>query len=256
MAPSLLVETWDDPRFGATWDSGLDWDSNVGPTIGDVAPYLALITSAHNRKSNYMAMLRLVFEPLGAIQRLIAGMPALFDIDFAVGEQEDFVGQWVGATRNVSVALPNVYFSLDSAPLGLDFGSMQGGDDPTTGLIILPDEQYRTLLRARVANNQWDGTIPGAYAIWNTLFAGTGTGILIQDLGNMHMIFALTGPTPDAVTLALFTGGYLDIRPAGVRIDYYITPPTPAAPYFGLDAETSGVSGLDVGAFGVETAGS
>jgi hypothetical protein len=64
------------------------------------------------------------------------------------------------------------------------------------------------------------------------------------------MALALTGPVPDAVTLALFTGGYLDIKPAGVRINDYFTPVVPNTPYFGYGVENSNISGWGVGYWG------
>jgi hypothetical protein len=121
--------------------------------------------------------------------------------------------------------------------------------------LSLPDDAYRTLLRARIASNHWDGTIPGAYAIWNELFAGTGLGILIGDGGDMTMLYALTGPVPDAVTLALFIGGYLTLKPATIGVSNYMTPSVPNAPYFGIGLENAAIGGLDVGAFGNTSVG-
>ena len=202
------------------------------------------------------ATLTAVIAPLVNSGLTMETFPSLYDVSVAVGEQEDTTGLWVGVTRDVDVPLAGVYFTLDSASLGLDQGSLQGPNDPSSGVVALPDANYRTLLQARIAANNWDGTIPGAYAVWNIAFAGTGTGILIQDHGDMTMTLALTGPTPDALTLALFEGGYLNVKPAGVGIRNYITPYAPdVPPYFGLDAETAAVSGLDVGGFGVEAPG-
>lgn len=222
--PPFFVDTWDSGAPGATWDSGLSWDVNVGDLAGDVSPYLDLITSEHRDKPLYVAVLTTFLQGLADLQITLASMPAKFDLDLAVGDQLDKVGEWIGFSRNVNVALTGVYFELDNAALGLDFGSMQGPGDPDSGLVVLPDDAYRTLLRAKVAANHWDGSIPGAYAAWDLAFAGTGFSIKIHDKQNMHMDYELTGPVPDALTLALFTGGFLDLRPAGVLIDTYIVP--------------------------------
>jgi hypothetical protein len=203
------------------------------------------------------ATLSAVIAPLVNSGLTLESFPAIYDLDLAVGQQEDTTGLWVGVTRDITTPLTGVYFSLDVAGLGLDQGSLQGPLDPTSGVLVLPDADYRTLLYANVAANSWDGTIPGAYKVWNQVFAGTGTGLLIQDHGDMTMTLALTGVIPSALTIALFEGGYLQLKPAGVGIRNYITPFAPSVPpYFGLDAETSAVSGLDVGGFGVEAAGS
>jgi len=245
-----FIDTWDSDQPGAFWDSGLFWDVNIGPQPGDPTPYLDLVTSEHRSRARFMATLTTLIQTLVDDQVIIADMPHLFDLDSAIGDQEDKLGQWVGASRTLKVPLSGVYFTLDVDGLGLDQGVLQGPFDPNTYLTNLPDEAFRLLLRAKVLNNKWDGTTPSAYAIWAALFADSGLGILIQDTCQMHMILALTGPLPDILTLSLFLGGYLNVRPDGVAIDYYMTPGVPSTPYLGLDLESSVISGLDVGSFG------
>jgi hypothetical protein len=246
-----FIDQWDQGGF---WDSGLQWDINVGPNLGDVAPYLDRITSEHRSKPKYIEMLSGVLQPLADTQGLLNTLVGLFDLDVAVGVQLDVVGQWIGQSRDLTVPLENVYFSFDTEGVGFDEGTWYGPFDPINGVVSLPDDAYRTLLRATIAANNWDGTIDGAYAAWDVLFAGTGFGILIQDLGGMHMLFALTGPYPDAVTKALLTGGYLSLKPAGVQADAYMTPSIPDTPYFGFDAQNDHVAGFDTGAWGLVAA--
>jgi hypothetical protein len=243
------IELWDSGQPNAYWDVGLDWDTSVGPSPGNVQPYINLITSKHIDKPLFIAMLSAIMQPFADLQVIMAGIPGLYDLDVAVGSQEDTTGLWIGANRNIAVPLTGVFFSWDVAGLGWGQGSWTPNINATE-LVVLSDAQFRTLLYATAAANQWDGTIPGAYTVWNTLFAGTGIGILIQDYGNMHMALALTGPVPDAVTLALFTNGYLNLKPAGVRIDSYYTPFLPDVPYFGWGVENANISGWDVGYWG------
>jgi hypothetical protein len=245
-----FFDSWDGGEPGATYDSGLQWDVNVGPDLGDISKYLKLVTSEHADKPNFIAVLSMLLQPLADIQALVATIPGLFDIDDAVGSQLDVIGEWVGISRNITVALPNVYFSFGISGLGFSQAVWRTSADPLSGLVVLPDDHYRLLLRARIANNQWDGTIPGAYAIWDSIFSVTGIGVLIQDYGNMHMALALTGPIPDALTLALLTGGYFDLRPAGVKIDTYYTPSVASAPFFGFGAQNDSVAGFGSGAWG------
>jgi hypothetical protein len=249
------IADWDSDQPSAYWDVGLSWDVNVGPAAGDVTPYLNLVTSEHRNQPNFIAMLSAVFQPLADSQVLTASFPGLYDLDLSVGSQEDATGEWVGVTRDIAVPLTGVFFTWDAVGLGWAEGNWVP-DVGATELVSLPDAQYRTLLYATVAANQWDGTIPGAYAVWNTMFAGTGVGILIQDYDDMHMSLALTGPVPDAVTLSLFINGYLDLKPAGVHIDNYYTPVVPDTPYFGWGVENPNISGWGVGYWGVQHAGS
>lgn len=244
-----IIENWDDGQPGATWDSGLQWDINSGPSAGDAQPYLDLVTSKHRDKPDFIATLSFILQPILDTQAVEAGLYLSFDMDVAIGAQLDVVGEWVGQSRELSVPLTNVYFSLGVAGLGFGQGTWKGPFDPSTYLVSLPDDSYRLLLRAKALNNSWDGTVQQAYDIWDVIFEGTGFGLLIQDYGNMHMLFAITGPIPDAVTLALFTGGYLNNRPSGVKVDGYATPSVPDTPYFGFGAENASVAGFGVGAW-------
>lgn len=219
---------------------------------GDITPYTSLITSEHADKPRFMAVIGVLAQHAADRVALLRSIPGLFDLDTAVGEQLDFVGQWIGQSRNLTVPLTDVYFSLDIAGLGLDEGSLQGPFDPTSGLVALPDESYRTLLRAKIANNQWDGTVPGAYQFLADLFPGNV--LFIQDNQDMSMYVGIVGSVPlDAVSYALLTGGYLNVKPDGVHIAGYAMPSTPGTPIFGLDVENSLISGLDVGSLATIT---
>lgn len=224
-------------------------------TAASVNTYIALLAAEHVDKPKFVATVTGLVQPMVDLINLLQSIPDKFDLDLAVGVQLDIVGLWVGVTRFVSVAIPNVFFSFDTENLGFDQGTWFAPGDSTSGLVTLPDDAYRTLLRARIANNQWDGTIPSAYAIFDALFAGTGQNILIQDLGGMHMLLALTGPIPDALTKAMFVSGLLNVKPAGVRIDKYVTPTVPSTPFFGFDVQNSSIAGFDTGAWGELTAG-
>jgi|WetSurMetagenome_2_1015567.scaffolds.fasta_scaffold00191_18 hypothetical protein len=191
---------------------------------GDITVWTDRVTSAHSDKPKFMATLAAVLQPLADMRDLVMSLPAAFDLDTAVGAQLDIVGQWVGVTRSLAIPITGVYFAFDTVGVGWDEGSWWAPGDDTTYLYALPDDGYRTLLRAKIVANTWDGTIPGAYRTWDTLFAGTGYSIKITDLGGMQMNYELTGPPADVVTATLFTSGNLDIKPAGVQIAAYTTP--------------------------------
>jgi hypothetical protein len=180
-------------------------------------------------------------QPCADIATVVAGFPLAFDLDTAVGVQLDAVGLWIGQSRAIEVAL-DVYFALDDPDHGLDAGWLKGRYDPNTGLEILADEQYRLLLRAKIAINHWDGTIPTAYQSLSAVFPDHV--IVIQDYGDMSMYIGLVGANLDSVSKALLTGGYLSVKPAGVRIVGYIVHD---GPLFGLDAQNTTIAGLDTG---------
>lgn len=209
------------------------------PTLDD---YLSLITSSYRDKPNFIAWCAALAQPLVDVQALLEAVRAGFDLDTAVGVQLDQVGQWVGITRALDVPLTGVYFAWGAAGVGWGQGSWMGPYDPETGMVSLPDDAYRTVLRAKIAANAWDGTIPGAYGIWETLFAGTGSIIIIQDNQDMSMVVGLAGVAVDAVTRALLTGGYISLKPSGVQIAYHAVPPAGGA-LFAWGCDSAGLAG-------------
>ena len=219
---------------------------------GSVTPYINLLTSEHNQKPNFVASVTASVQPFADALAVLSTFPALFDIDTAVGSQLDVVGEWIGASRELAIPLTGVYFSFDTAGLGFDQGAWLGPYNNSSYLLSLPDDTYRILLYAKIANNQWGGTVPSAYAALAPAFPGNQ--VIIQDNGDMTMLLGVTGAALNAVTTALLQNGYLDIKPVGVRITNYVTQNV-SAPFFGLDAETSGVSGFDVGGWATLTGG-
>ena len=212
-----------------------------------VSTYTNLITSEHADKPNYVNTVALSCQPF--VDEYDALNNLDFDIDTAVGNQLDIIGQWVGMSRYLSEPLTGVYFTLDTGP-GLDSGILIGPFDPTTGLVALPDQFYRALLFSKILNNQWDGTKSGAYAISAALFSSLGYTLFIQDFSNLTMSLGIAGGVPPPIVIAMLVGGLLDIRPATVHITSYIYPSV-AEPMFMLDAPVSSphFGGLDSGHF-------
>jgi hypothetical protein len=234
-----LTPTWDS---GATWDSGLFWDSTSIPDYS-TAYYLARITSEYNQQPNFVSALITSIQPYSETIQLLQNIPTLFQLSTAVGDQLTKLGELIGVSRYVEIPLTNVYFSLDSATLGLDQGSMQGEFDPSEGLTSLPDNVYLLLIQAQILLNKWDGTIPGLYAALSSLL----TGLVIQDFGNKQMFYGLTKTQPTPLLNQLFLDGYFNLAPAGVQVLAPAISSPSGTPFFGLDAETSAVAGLDVG---------
>ena len=176
-------------------------------------------------------------------------MISLFDVDLAIGDQLDIIGQWVGITRNVNVPIDSVYFSWDEDyTLGWEFGTWQPSNAPAS-VTSLPDDAYRVLIKAKIAANHWLGTIEDAYKVWDSVFSNIT--ILIQDNQNMTMNLAIVGGIVDSLTLALITGGYIPLKPEGVGIaEYFI--PVNTGPLFGWDIENNYIKGFDEGSWARE----
>jgi hypothetical protein len=211
--------------------------------------YLRLITTQHREAPRFIATLSAAVG--GALQAgaSLEALLAAFDIDSAVGVQLDIIGVWVGRDRNIATPLEDVYFTWDDTDAtGWDSGVWRGEFDPDTGLTSLPDDSYRVLLKAKIAANHWDGTIPGAYDVWSSAF-GDELVIFITDNQDMTMTVTVVTQGLSAVTKALLTGGYIPLKPAGVRVNYEISDGFGPVFAWDTDPETSLLAGWDNGSW-------
>jgi hypothetical protein len=81
------------------------------------------------------------------------------------------------------------------------------------------------------------------------VFAGQPFQILIGDQQDMSMFFVFINPALSTLVLALITGGYFDLRPAGVLMRGYFKPSIPGTPVFGWGIENATVAGWGHGAW-------
>lgn len=196
------------------------------------APYQALITSEHNKKPNFMAMVGVTTGALGDMAALVDSLPSLFDLDLAVGQQLDMVGQWVGQSRVVAnISIPGFFgFSVETGayqlPLTMgDTSQSQAWNAAYAGPLYeagatyqttttLSDSDYRTVLRARIVRNQYNGSLP---QLENALQFVLGVPCSVQDNGARSFNITISKPIT-ATQVAILTA--LDIlpRPAGITI--------------------------------------
>ncbi|WP_038367825.1 DUF2612 domain-containing protein [Bosea sp. UNC402CLCol] len=217
--------------------------------MADVDAYLALITSLHAGKPKFEAMIKALVEPIVAQQAVMEHLPLDFDLDQAIGVQLDEVGEWVGRTRFVKVPIANAWFTWGDATRGWGRGVWYDSRyDTPAGITRLDDDTYRTLLRAKIAANNWDGTLPSAKAALEILFPSGDTKIVVIDNQDMSITFGVAGIIPSALFIALLSQGYLPLKPEGVKANYRIT--TVDGPLFGWGVNNEFISGWGTGAWG------
>lgn len=205
-----------------------------------------------------MTMVANTTQPFSDLIALLGNTTELYDLDTATGAQLDVLGQWVGVSRYLRVAITGVFFSLDVAP-GLDQGIVWDSVNvPNQQLTALPDDEFRILLKVRILNNFWDGSLPSLYNILQVLLnpnpqsnLGYGQQIypFVQDNNDLSIYFGFTREAPTPVVQALLTQGELDIKPAGVLIRNYVYP-TQNGPIFAFDVDNQYFAGLDYGVWG------
>jgi hypothetical protein len=155
-----------------------------------ISDYLGLITSEHADKPKYMAWVTANLQMGIDTQTAANAMMDAFDIQTAVGNQLDILGVVIGQQRDIGV--------------------------PLTGISsILTDTYFRLVLQARIAKNNWNGTIPQIYEIWNNIFPTSPLQLI--DNQNMAMQAVITNLT-DNVSQELVTAGLIVPKPMGVGL--------------------------------------
>lgn len=154
--------------------------------------YLNRIASQHKIRPKYMAWLAALLEKIQDLEDLAAQIDTAFDLDSAVGVQLDMIGQSVGVNRLLNF-------------------------EPVYASARLSDDHYRTILRARISLNQWDGTTDGIRRIWDGIF--NGYTLEVVDNQDMTMTLRVYG-LKSMFESVYISRGYAAPKPEGVGVNY------------------------------------
>lgn len=157
---------------------------------GLVDHYLTMITSEHRDKSKYILMLTALLRPSDDIFSLGISIDDEFDIDLAMGSQEDMLGE----VADIKRLLPYQPVSQPSP--------------------VMDNETYRAMLKARIARNLWKGNVESMEDVWQTLF---GTRIAIQD--NQDMTITVTLDSYPRSLQENIIHGLIIPKPQSVRVN-------------------------------------
>ncbi len=224
-----------------------------------MSKYTDRITNYHRGKPLFVEHIDLSTRPLTDTSIALQNLLTAFDIDSAIGVQLDVLGEWIGRTRIVSQPISGVYFSFDTDGLGWDQGVWQGPYDPDSGFTSLSDDTYRTVLKAKIAINNWDGQNDSLPPILETALEGSGLKMQIVDNQDMTISVWVFPEIDIALVsrelIAAIKQGYLTVKAAGVWAGDIQTPsiltPSVGTKSFGFDMDNEFIAGLDDGAWGV-----
>jgi len=211
--------------------------------------YLSLITSQYQNNPKYIAWVQTLLQPFADMQDVIDSITYYYDLNTAIGNQLDVIGQWVGISRNLQEPLVGVYCTADVAGLGADTSIVYNPNtDSLDGLVKLSDSLYLLLLKAKIAFNNWNGTIPEAITAMNAIVGQFGYSFEIIDNQNETMSAGLIGGTgvPPVFLQQMLKNGLFNFRPAGVQLHYFWQ--STSAPILAADVNNSYFAGADVGA--------
>lgn len=157
--------------------------------------YLDNITSEHRDKPKFIGWLSKSLTIIDHTYLVIKSMDANFDLDYAIGAQLDILGTIIGRKR-----------TLTFQPLN--------GFNP-----VLPDDYYRLVLKTKAAMNNWKGTVPEMYQIWDNIFGNDDDlDLQLQDNQDMSFNAYITGYV-DQIQQDLIQHQYIIPKPEGVRIN-------------------------------------
>jgi hypothetical protein len=216
------------PNYG-TQGYGLGGYGNEPLESLPIGYYQALLTSQYANSPKLNALLKMLLKKFDDVSQCLVKMNTALDLDSAVGAQLDAKGTVAQAGRVL--------------PFQPSFGVSP----------VLDDITYRIYIKAKIAQNQWDGTIGSLYTIWAYLFPTTR--IVIADNQNMTatlfigglssslLIDMICGFAVNGVTTGIVQNGLIVPRPEGVEYLFNMG----KLPAFGFDLNDAFVAGFDVG---------
>jgi len=158
--------------------------------------YLDNITSQHRDKPKFIGWLSSNLTIIDDAYILLKSMDDAFDVDNAIGAQLDTLGVIIGRQRTLSFQPLNNY-----SP-------------------VLDDDTYRVILKAKIIMNNWDGSLPQMYEVWNAAFGkDKDLNLQLQDNQDMSFIAYIDGFV-DQIQQDLIQHGYIVPKPEGVRVNY------------------------------------
>jgi hypothetical protein len=203
------------PGYG-TSGYGLGGYGNSPIEALPIGYYRGLLTHAYVLAPKLNAFLLFLLRKFDDVSQVLVKMDTALDLDSAEGAQLDMLGDIAQAARVV-------------------------GFQPSDGVSpVLDDATYRLYIKAKIAQNQWDGTIGSLQAVWRQLFPD-GT-IVIADNQNMTADITLTGAFTSIIQ-DLIVNGYIVPRPEGVLYTYIFG----TLPYFGFGSSPGFIAGFGEG---------
>lgn len=184
----------------------------------DKKDYLDLITSEYYNKPKFYKTTEELLNLASKSAEVLSNFWEYFNLNTAVGNQLDVLGMYLNITRSLPV---------DSEEIPA----------------ILPDETFRIVLKSRVLQYRWDGSIQGLYDIISSLYPNMV--IWLQDNADMsYTVFVMTDVFDEYVA-ELFLLGYILPKPAGIKVNYVLY----ERPFFTWDESTEHYKGWDEGAW-------
>ncbi|BBE09473.1 Uncharacterized protein MCB1EB_1312 [Mycoavidus cysteinexigens] len=188
--------------------------------------YESLLIWQYKGKPKAHATAQLIDHYFSDTWRGLADLPNALHIETASGKNLDLVGQHVGQSRILKGLAPRHLFSFERAPgaKGLSRAGLGGGKwyrkgDVITDSVVLDDDDFRFLIKCRIAKNHMTGTIPDITHALDFIFGGQAA---VYD--QYDMSFTVTIRSDQITAFKRYAIRTLDIlpRPAGANVNYVV----------------------------------
>lgn len=183
-------------------------DSNV--------EYIKLITSEYAKQPLFNRYVEEFLKRISPTVDNLNDFDILFNLETAIGDQLDAIGELLNVSRNLPTDDENVPATLD-------------------------DDLYRKVLKSAIYKYHWDGTRKSLEEILNIIFPNVPVDFV--DNQDMSYTVRVIDPTFSKTDLALLQLGYILPKPSGVRVNYEIQD----KPLFGWNTDTTFIKGWDQG---------
>lgn len=178
--------------------------------------YLKLITSEHYNKQDFIQYVLSFLDMVSPSVDILNEFETIFNLEDAVGDQLDKLGNLVGISRELPKEIEDV---------------------PS----ILSDASYRKVIKSRIFMNHWNGTREELEVILSNIFPDLPYEIV--DDQNMEYAVSIVDPTLDDESRALIENGFILPKPSGVKCTYNILD----SGLFGWDSDSVFIKGWDQG---------
>lgn len=240
--------------------------------------YLKLVPPQHRELPKFSSVVKMVTQGPSDLTASINDWPLKFDLETAIGDQLDIIGEWIGFSRQVKIPLDGIYLSFEDADplLGWGEGRWKGSFDETSQLQLLGDADYRRILKTLILMNHWDGSWAQLLSAWTTFFEAweqvwfyefdvdpdsgqdvwddserwlekQGSKALLVDGQDMTLSVFYFNGSPEGFELAMLKIGLNIFKPAAVQLAGVFTTESDYSTFFSWDMDIPHFRGWGLG---------
>lgn len=183
---------------------------------GDIA--WSHVLRQHSEKTATEAFFKSFYDPLTGAANACDDLSLALVMDQATGDRLDLIASIVGASRDVAegISLPLFGFEGYAGSLGFGEGRLRSEGEPVGATYTMPDSEFRTVIRAKIALNNARGTAPEIEAAARIAFSAPT--VSVRDAGTAKCVAWVGRIVPDTDPLFRTVPKLLG-RAAGIGLD-------------------------------------